>query len=226
MNVLTTEGVSSAPASSAVIDLCSAPWYSYTRRRSGTRPSVAMYPIIMAMRMTPSMALSPSPPPEPGSHPASTPGTTKNSASISTTPTTVNARSMNPGLDAATSGPPSSDCSAAHSMAFTPRRMDSTSPITPRTTGTDRHRVPHVGTGPVFDTISPDGVRTATAHVDAPRISTPPKTACPPYARKASSPDPHHQYRLRRSGPADMGHAGPAVGFRTAGFATRRGRSR
>ena len=36
LNFCTFAGVSSAPASSALIDLCSAPWYWNTRRRSGS----------------------------------------------------------------------------------------------------------------------------------------------------------------------------------------------
>src|SRR5205823_2378778 len=95
--------------------------------------------------------------------------------------------------------PPTSAWAPDHSMALAPSRSDSTSPTTPRATGTRRHRSPDRGTAPLLVTMAPSGFRTATAQVDAPRIITPPSTACPPYARMVAwLPMP---FSIGRTGP-------------------------
>jgi hypothetical protein len=50
----------------------------------------------------------------------------------------------------------------------------------PRSIGTFAQRSAHVGASWVTISISPSGVRTATAHELAPRIITPSMTAWPP----------------------------------------------
>src|SRR5438477_8606670 len=61
-------------------------------------------------------------------------------------------------------------------------RSDSASATTPRTTGTrsTRLRFAHETTGSEVTSVSPSGLRTATAQVETPRIITPSRTACPP----------------------------------------------
>ena len=52
--------------------------------------------------------------------------------------------------------------------------------MTPRISGNFAHRSAHVGASWVSISMSPSGVRTATAHVRSPRIMTPSMTAWPP----------------------------------------------
>src|SRR3954447_4100764 len=70
------------------------------------------------------------------------------------------------------------DCWSAPKPIFS----DSASATTPRTTGSRKARcfLSHETSGYDSTAISPSGVRTATAHVETPRIITPSRTACPP----------------------------------------------
>jgi hypothetical protein len=61
-----------------------------------------------------------------------------------------------------------------------PSDIDSPRPITPRRIGTLAHFSAQVGASWVTTSISPSGVRTATAQVREPRIITPSMTAWPP----------------------------------------------
>ena len=66
--------------------------------------------------------------------------------------------------------------------ALKPMFSDSTSATTPRITGqrSARWRLVHETSGNDWTSISPSGLRTATAQVETPRIITPSSTACPP----------------------------------------------
>ena len=61
-----------------------------------------------------------------------------------------------------------------------PSAIDSASAMTPRTSGIFDHFSAHVGASCVSISMSPSGVRTATAQVRSPRIITPSTTAWPP----------------------------------------------
>ena len=80
-------------------------------------------------------------------------------------------------FDSRSSG--SSCWSADHSSALTPSDIDSASVATPRTSGTLAQRFAQSGRRDVRR-CRRRAVRTATAHVDAPRIMTPSMTAWPP----------------------------------------------
>ncbi len=69
---------------------------------------------------------------------------------------------------------------ADHDNALKPSAIDSPSAMTPRTSGTFDHFSAQVGTSWISISMSPSGVRTATAHVRSPRIMTPSTTAWPP----------------------------------------------
>ena len=64
--------------------------------------------------------------------------------------------------------------------AFMPSANDSASAMTPRTSGIFDHFSAQVGVSWVSISMSPSGVRTAMAQVEAPRIITPSTTAWPP----------------------------------------------
>ena len=69
---------------------------------------------------------------------------------------------------------------ADHESAFMPSAIDSASAITPRTSGIFDHFCAQVGASWVSISMSPSGVRIATAHDRSPRIMTPSTTAWPP----------------------------------------------
>src|SRR3954447_12291709 len=72
---------------------------------------------------------------------------------------------------------------ADHERAFIPSDSDSARLTTPRTSGTLDQRSAHRGASCTSTSMSPSGVRTATAHAVSPRIITPSTTACPPMYR-------------------------------------------
>ena len=67
--------------------------------------------------------------------------------------------------------------SADHESALNPSAMLSPRPMIPRMSGTFTQRSAHVGASWVTTSISPSGVRTATAQMRVPRIMTPSMTA-------------------------------------------------
>ena len=72
---------------------------------------------------------------------------------------------------------------ADHESAFMPSDIDSARFTTPRTSGLELYRSAQSGASWTSTSMSPSGVRTATAHVDSPRIMTPSTTAWPPMYR-------------------------------------------
>ena len=69
---------------------------------------------------------------------------------------------------------------ADHDSALKPSAIDSPSDMTPRTSGIFDQRSAQAGASWTSISMSPSGVRTATAHVCSPRIMTPSTTAWPP----------------------------------------------
>jgi hypothetical protein len=71
-----------------------------------------------------------------------------------------------------------SNCWLADQLrARSPRAIDSTRVATPRASGNLAHFLAHSGASLTSSLMSPSGVRTATAQVEAPRIMTPSMTA-------------------------------------------------
>src|SRR5215208_1127674 len=113
-------------------------------------------------------------------------GTTKNRPTASASDSTIVAPQTNPPIGCGSSSPSSgSICALAEiASARKPILSDSPSATTPRMTGhrSTRWRFAHETSGSELIATSPSGLRTATAHVETPRIITPSSTACPPTA--------------------------------------------
>ncbi len=95
----------------------------------------------------------------------------------------------------------SGSCALADSVsARSPIASDSASAITPRMTGSRyaRRRRSHETSGNEWTSVAPSGLRTATDHVETPRIMTPSRTAWPPIgaSREAVSEPPSPIERL------------------------------
>ncbi len=119
-------------------------------------------------------------------------GTTKKRPTASASATTTVPNHMPPEISFSSSG---SWALAEMPSALKPMTSDSTSATTPRTIGRRRRRcflrtevsgnevtsispwAPRSGSTPSSETSSGSGLRTATAHVDTPRIITPSSTA-------------------------------------------------
>ena len=106
-------------------------------------------------------------------------GTTKKRPTANASATTIVSTHMRPEIGSSSSG----SCALADMLsALKPMFSDSTSATTPRITGQRkaRWRLAHETSGNDVTSISPSGLRTATAHVETPRIITPSRTAWPP----------------------------------------------
>ena len=180
--------------------MCSAPWYSKTRRSSFRRVTAHRYSRKIVIRTSFSTSTNTI---ELGSSSltrlVSPTGSRKNS------PTAIASANVTVPIHVAREigSSSSADCAlAAMFSALMPIRSDSPSATTPRTTGqrSQRWRLRTETSGKLWTSISPSaaspgsswrppsscsgsGMRTATAHVETPRIITPSSTACPPTGR-------------------------------------------
>ena len=138
-------------------------------------------------------------------------GMTKNSPTASTSEKTIVSPQVKPPISSSSSS--SASCALAEiARARKPILSDSASATTPRITGKRRIRLRFAQetSGSEVTSISPSGVRQATAQVETPRIITPSSTAWPP---TGASPDGdrlavRHPLGLRRRPRARPVHRG------------------
>src|SRR3954470_6086361 len=187
--------------------MCSAPWYSNTRRRSRRRDTTARYPTKSAVRSMPSTSQNAREEPSASlKRLVTVTGTTKKRPTASPSPPAIAPAHVAREI----SGSPSSTRAPAEmANALKPIASEAASATTPRITGrrSRRWRRARETSGAVVIAISPSavepraavapvapcadggapptgaadaGLRTATAHVETPRIITPSSTACPP----------------------------------------------